>query len=343
MAPDPLVLGLLVVLTLAFAATTVLLWQVRRELASEGGAGGEAATGEDGAVDADTLAAALSRTFREFDVERTMADLEGHAAALREIHGDIETMLAQPQERGEFGEVQLDVILADHLPPETYGIREQVVDGKTPDAHIRSSDGIVAVDAKFPLENYLAAREAETDGDRRRAANRFARDVEGHLEKIGTDYVKPEAGTARFAFAFIPSEAVYYHLVTEERDLLRAFAGRGVQVVSPLTLGQKLELVRADVHAQQLGEEAEAVRADLQRLGTAFEELTDEWETLQRHVRHAHNKAADVDRAYDRLRDEFQRVEAPALGPEDRPAAPGGGGADAVQEPSADPPSTDTD
>jgi len=302
---DPLVLGALTVLTLAVVATTVLLWQVRRRLPD----GPDAA---ESGVDADTLEAALSRTFREFDVERTMADIETHAAELREIHGDIETMLAQPRERGEFGEVQLDVILADHLPPETYGIREQVVAGKTPDAHLRVADGLVAIDSKFPLENYLAAREADADAERRRFEAEFARNVEAHLRKIADDYVRPADGTAPFAFAFVPSEAVYYHLVTEERDLLQEYAAAGVQVVSPLTLGQKLELVRAGVHARQLGEEAEAVRADLQRLGSAFEDLTDEWETLRRHVRNAHNKATDVDGEYDRLRDEFRRVEAPS-------------------------------
>ena len=302
---DPLVLAVLTVLTLAVVATAVLLWQVRRTMPQE-------PDPAESGVDAETLEAALSRTFREFDVGRMMADLETHAAELRDIHGDIETMLAQPRERGEFGEVQLDVILADHLPPESYGIREQVVDGKAPDAHLRTADGLIAIDSKFPLENYLAAREADTDAERRRAEDQFASNVDTHLRKIADDYVRPAEGTAPFAFAFVPSEAVYYHLVTEERTLLREYATAGVQVVSPLTLGQKLELVRAGVHARQLGEEAEAVRDDLQRLGSAFEDLTDEWETLRRHVRNAHNKATDVDGEYDRLRDEFRRVEAPS-------------------------------
>jgi len=318
MAADPLLLALLALVAMALGATLLLLWSVRRALARDGGAGGADPDGDAG-VDADTLEAALSRTFREFDVERTMADLERHAAALRDTHDDIETMLAQPRERGDFGEVQLDVILADHLPPEMYGIREQVVDGKTPDAHIRASAGLVAIDSKFPLENYLAAREAETDGERRRHEAQFARDVADHLEKIATDYVRPEAGTASFAFAFIPSEAVYYHLVTEERDRLRDFAARGVQVVSPLTLGGKLELLRADVHAQQLSEEAEAVRADLTRLGAAFEDLSDEWATLRRHVRNAHNKAGEVEDEYDRLREAFRRVEEPTVSADEDP------------------------
>ena len=307
MATNPLVLGLLGLLVVLFALLTLVLWQLRRAVADRDPAA-------DDGLDADRISAALSRSLRDAEFGERLGQLESHAREMRDLHGDIEAMLTTPQERGEFGEVQLDVILGDHLPPEMYGVRERVVDGKTPDAHVRTSSGVVCIDSKFPLENFARAREAEGEvADR--AAAQFRDDVAGHLEKIATDYVRPEAGTARFAFAFIPSEAVYYHLVTEERDLLREYTARGVQAVSPLTLGQKLELVRADVHAQRLSEEAEAVQRDLQELASAFDALSDEWSTLHRHVTNAQNKADDVDRRYEALRQEFQRVEAPTVDP----------------------------
>jgi DNA recombination protein RmuC len=264
-----------------------------------------------GEVNADTLSAALSRTSRDEGVGEARADVWRHAEPLETLHTDIAGMLRSPQARGEFGELQLESLLSDHLPPDMYGVREPVVEGKTPDAHIRSTVGTICIDAKFPLESYQRAREAEADDARERHHRQFARAVEEQLEKIATDYVRPEAGTADFAFAFIPSEAVYYHLVTEEYDLLRSFTKRGVQVVSPLTFGQKLELIKADVQAKRLSEQAETIRNRLQRLGARFDTLDDDWETLRRHVRNASNKADDVERAYDALREEFQRIERP--------------------------------
>jgi len=192
-------------------------------------------------------------------LERSVGQLETHAADMREFHGDITRMLRTPQERGEFGEQQLDVILNEHLPPSMYGLREEVVDGRTPDAHIESSAGLIPIDSKFPLENYERYVQADDADERTSYRRAFAKDVERQLETIADNYVRPSEGTTEFAFAFIPSESVYYHLVREEYDLLRGYTKQGVQVVSPLTLGHKLELIKADVQARQLSERAEAV------------------------------------------------------------------------------------
>jgi len=232
---------------------------------------------------------------------------------MRAFHGDITRMLRTPQQRGEFGERQLDVILRDHLPESMYGLREQVVDGRTPDAHIRSSAGIIPIDSKFPLENYERSLEADDDDERARYRRAFAADVERQLETIADNYVRPSEGTTDFAFAFIPSESVYYHLVREEYDLLRDYTKQGVQVVSPLTLGHKLELIKADVQAQELSEQAEAVLEQLEVLGERFDEVHDEWATLYRHLRNAKTKADDVDAAHDRLGTEFDRIDQPTV------------------------------
>ena len=282
-----------------------LLIAVRRQLRSVDG------------VDADTLSAALSRTWRSEGFDRALTDVERHAEQLESLHTDIAGMLRSPQARGEFGEVQLETLLADHLPPDMFGVRESVVDGKTPDAHIRSTAGTICIDAKFPLEQYQRAVDAETAELRDRHHRKFAAAVDRQLEKIASDYVRPAAGTTDFAFAFIPSEAVYYHLVTEEYELLRSYTKRGVQVVSPLTFGGKLELIKADVQAQQLTEQAEEIRERLQRLGRRFVGLDDEWETLLRHVQNAAKRAEDVESRYRGLREEFERIERPIADAQD--------------------------
>jgi len=265
------------------------------------------------AVSSDQLTAALSRTLSDLKFEETVGQIRTHAEATHELHADIERMLRDPRERGEFGEHQLDVLLGNHLPPDMYGLREQVVEGKTPDAHIRSASGLVPIDAKFPLDNYERFAAATDEAERERAKRAFRADVERQLRKIADDYVRPEAGTTPFAFAFVPAESVYYHLVTQEYDLLREYTGEGVQVVSPLTFGQKLELIRADVQAGRLTEQAEAIRTRLERLSARFEAVAEEWDTLYTHLRNAKNKADDVERAYDSLRAEFDRIDRPSV------------------------------
>jgi DNA recombination protein RmuC len=296
-------------LALALTAVAWHLWRLRRSLEA----------GEDD-LDTDALANAMHAGLRDVGLDESVTAIEHQAREIRETHADIESihtdverMLRDPRERGAFGEHQLDVILGNHLPPEMYGLREQVVGSKTPDAHVETSAGAIPIDAKFPLDNYERAAAAEDADTAVEYERDFASDVDSQLEKIATDYVRPTEGTTPFAFAFIPSEAVYYHLVTEEYDMLREYASRGVQVVSPLTLGQKLELVKADVQAQRLSEEAAAIADSLDELGERFDGLDEEWRTLRRHVRNAHNKAEDVDSAYRSLQDAFDRVEDPEL------------------------------
>ncbi|WP_232687498.1 DNA recombination protein RmuC [Halobacterium zhouii] len=281
--------------------TLAMVWRVHATVRTRGG------------VDSDKLSAAITQTWREMDIDRIAHDLENHADDIQEFHGDIARMLRTPQERGEFGEQQLEVLLDDHLPPGMYGTREQVVDGKTPDAHIQSAGGLICIDSKFPLDNYEQYLDADSDHERDQYRRAFRDDVERQLQKIAADYVRPTQGTTDFAFAFIPSESVYYHLITEEYDLLREFTKRGVQVVSPLTFGHKLELIKADVHAQKLSEQAEDVLDRLEELGERFDDVEDEWNTLYRHISNAKNKADDVDRSYDRLREEFDRVDEPTI------------------------------
>lgn len=295
-----LVLGAILVIVLGIF---VVVWRIRADISSES------------AFDRDQLTAAIGETWREMEFDRTVHELESHAERMGDLHGDIEWMLRSPRERGQFGEQQLDIILGEHLPPDLYGIREQVVNGKTPDAYIEASSGLICIDAKFPLDNYEKHLDAEGDkvAQYKRA---FRSDVESQLDKIANDYVRPSAGTMDFAFAFIPSESVYYHLISEEYDLLSDYTKRGVQVVSPLTFGQKLELIKADVQAQKLSEEAEEILDDLELLRARFEGVADEWGTLYRHITNAMSKADDVDRRYNDLRAAFDRIEQPSAAEE---------------------------
>jgi DNA recombination protein RmuC len=291
----------LVVILAGLAVIGWLLWRLRTDVRAHGG------------VDTDQLSSAIGETWQSMGLERSVGQLETHAADMREFHGDITRLLRTPQQRGDFGERQLDVILQDHLPSSMYGLREQVVDGRTPDAHIESSAGRIPIDSKFPLENYERYVKADDPDERARYRRAFAGDVERQLQTIADNYVRPSEGTTDFAFAFIPSESVYYHLVRDEYDLLRGYTKQGVQVVSPLTLGHKLELIKPDVQAQELSEQAEAVLERLEVLGERFDEVHDEWDTLYRHLRNAKNKADDVEAAHDRLRAEFDRIDQPTL------------------------------
>ena len=232
-----------------------------------------------------------------------------HAKEIKETHKSIEQMLRVPAERGAFGEIALETILSDQLPPDMFGIREKVLEGKTPDAYIKSTVGIICIDSKFPLENYRKIMESDDPQEKEKFKRQFLRDVKGHLDKIASDYVCPEKGSADFAFAFIPSEGVYWFLINESFELLREYTKNGVQVVSPLTLSHKVELIKAGVHAKKLSEEAEKVKNDILRLSQRFREVDEVWRVFYKtHFKNLAGKAEELDEVYKRLREEFDRI-----------------------------------
>ena len=260
-------------------------------------------------IEARDIEPAISKAWRKSGLDEKMGQLTAHARDIRESYASIEQMLRVPKERASLGELSLEAILSDQLPPDMYAIRSRVFDGKTPDAYIKSTVGLICIDSKFPLDNYREMVQATEAKDSERFKRQFVRDVRGHLEKISVDYVRPENGSSEFAFAYIPSEGVYHFLVCEAYDTLREYTGKGVQVASPLTLSHKIELIKTGVHARKLSEDAERVRSDLIRLSRRFQEVDQVWRVFyQTHFRNAGNKAEDLDRAYKELRTEFSRI-----------------------------------
>jgi len=252
---------------------------------------------------------AVSSTWTKLGLEEKIGKLAIHAQDIRDSYRSIEQMLRVPTERAALGEMSLETILSDQLPPDMFGIRKMILDGKIPDAHIRSTVGLISIDSKFPLDNYRKMREAEDPKEKEKFKNAFCKDVQNHLSKIAEDYVCPEKGSAEFAFAYIPSEAVYYFLVNEEFEMLRDYTKRGVQVVSPLTLSHKIELIKAGVHAKKLSEEAESVRKDLNIISQRFNEIDELWRVFYHtHLRNAGDRAEELDIAYRKLREEFDRI-----------------------------------
>ncbi len=255
-------------------------------------------------VDPEKVRGAVSESWRDLKLDKEIGSLENQVSEIKELHTDLETMMKNPRERGEFGEVKLEALLEDHLPSSMYKIQGEVA-GKRPDAYIESAEGKICIDSKFPLDNFKKLMEDGED----KYQNKFRKDVEKQLQEIAKKYVRPENGTSDYAFEFVPSERVYYYLVKEEYSLLNKYTQRGVQVVSPLTLGHKLEIIKGDVKTRQMSEKADDVLEKLQALSTRHEKFEDSWSTLQRHIRRAHNKADEVDKEYRSLKKEFNSVD----------------------------------
>lgn len=245
-------------------------------------------------------------------LNKKMGEIATYTSDIRQTHKSIEQMLRIPKERASFGEINLEDILTDQLPPDMFGIREKILNGKIPDAYIKSTVGLICIDSRFPLDNYIKMNEAienNKEEDKQNYAKQFIKDVDIHLLEVAKNYIDIQKGSAEFAFAYIPAESVYYFLVTEAYDMLKNYTKKGVQVVSPLTLYHKIELIKTGVHARKLSEDAEKVRNNIINLSRAFKGIDDTWRVLYDvHLRNATKKAEEVDKAYKNIREEFDKV-----------------------------------
>src|SRR6059058_5049884 len=97
--------------------------------------------------------------------------------------GRLEQALRPPKARGGFGELLLENLLRDRLPPSAYDMQYTFDSGERVDAIVRA-DRTIPVDSKFPLDNYLRLVEAQTDDERQLAERQFGRDVKQHIDAI---------------------------------------------------------------------------------------------------------------------------------------------------------------
>lgn len=223
------------------------------------------------------------------ELRNQLGQLSQANAQIQAMVKDVSTLqdiLRPPKLRGGMGEVLLENLLREILPPEHYQLQYRFRSGDIVDSIIRLKEGIVPVDAKFPLENFRRMLEATNDDDRRAARKEFARNVRKHIDDIHTKYILPDEGTFPFALMYIPAENVYYETIIkgEEEDGEKAMysyaTSQQVMPVSPnsfyaylLTLAQGFRGMRIEERARDIIDHLNRLRLELDRFGEDFHKV----------------------------------------------------------------------
>lgn len=191
----------------------------------------------------------------------------------------LQNVLQNPKQRGVLGEYYLQTVLMNVLPPDRFQAQYKFKDGEIVDAVIFLQDKILPIDSKFSLENYNRFVE-ETDKTKREALAKLIRaDLKNRIDETGK-YIRPDEGTMDFAFMFIPSEAIYYDLLTSKigaltsstRDLIEyAFRDKHVIIVSPTSFMAYLQTVLQGLRSLQIEEQAKEIQVRVGQLGRHLE------------------------------------------------------------------------
>jgi DNA recombination protein RmuC len=220
----------------------------------------------------------------------------------------LEQALRPPKARGGFGELLLENLLRDRLPPTAYEMQYTFDSGERVDALLRV-DRSIPIDSKFPLDNYNRLVEAENDDERTLAERQFARDVKQHIEAIATKYIRPDEGTYDFAFMYIPVEAVYYELACGKTGALLAHAHeRRVFPVSPTTFTAYLQVIALGLRGMQIEQHAHEVMAYVAELQRDFDRFADDFDKVGTHIGHAQSKYHEASKRLDRFEGKLERA-----------------------------------
>lgn len=100
------------------------------------------------------------------DVQHRLGILQQATQSMMEIGKDITSLhdiLKAPKLRGGMGEFLLAELLRQILPGDHFSLQYRFQNGSQVDAVIRLGEGLIAVDAKFPLENFKRLLEIGND------------------------------------------------------------------------------------------------------------------------------------------------------------------------------------
>ena len=255
----------------------------------------------------ETFVSVMARLATIDEAQKKIDGLTTNVVSLQELLGD-------KRSRGAFGEVQLEGLVRNILPPQAFEMQYSLPNGTRADCVLKLPEptGTVVVDSKFPLENYRKMLDGEAGADKQ-----FKADVKKHIDDIGSKYIIPDV-TSDGAVMFIPAEAVFAEIHAHHPDLIEYAMQKRVWVVSPTTLMAVLNTARAVMKDVETRKQVHIIKDELGKLGKEFARFDDRMKKLADHIRQAHEDAQNVRITSEKITKRFTSIEQVEL---DHPAA----------------------
>ncbi|MFI5002661.1 MAG: DNA recombination protein RmuC, partial [Reyranellales bacterium] len=255
------------------------------------------------------------RLVRIDEAQKKIGELSTQVVSLQEV-------LSNKQARGAFGEVQLNDLVQNALPPSAYEFQSSLSTGARVDCLLKlpNPPGSIAIDAKFPLESYSALR-AVAPGDAAALAlaqRSFQQAIRKHIGDIRDKYIVP-GETAESALMFLPSEAVYAELHANFTGLVEESYRARVWIVSPTTMMATLNTVRAVLKDVRMREQAGDIQKMVGLILGDVKRLDERVDNLKKHFSQTEKDLRDIDTSTSSITRRGERILSVDLGEE--PAA----------------------
>ena len=184
--------------------------------------------------------------------------------------------LRNPQQRGQWGEMQLETILKHAGMQEGVHYNKQVSvfgeeGGGRPDFVVLFPNGMqIVIDSKAPLDAYLDAQESTDEETRAAKFAEHAKRVRNHAQSLGRRAYQDRFESCDFVVMFLPAESLYSVAIQHDPRLLEFGMENKVFIASPVTLITMLRSVAMGWRHEQLAENAKQISDEAKELYARF-------------------------------------------------------------------------
>lgn len=242
-------------------------------------------------------------------IDEAQKKIDGIGAEIVSLQG----VLTDKKTRGIFGEVNLTYILNNVFGDErsnVYALQKKLSNGFIADAILYAPAplGTIAIDSKFPLENYQRMTDKNLTREEREAASKaFTLDFKKHINAISTKYIIP-GETSNEAIMFLPAEAIFAEVNAYHPDLLKESYNKKVWITSPTTLLSTLSIISMILKNMERDKYAKIIHEELNKLSFEFERYRDRWDKLSRNIDTVSKSVKDLHITSEKITKRFDSI-----------------------------------
>lgn len=253
-----------------------------------------------------TFTNVLERLSKIDEAQKKIDTLSGDIVSLQSI-------LTDKKSRGIFGEVNLKHILSSVFGDKNekiYRLQYTLPNSTIADAIVFTPEplGTIAIDSKFPLENYrMMVDKNVPESDRQSYEKQFKSDVKKHIDAISSKYIIPGV-TANQAIMFLPAEAIFAEINAYHNDLVEYAYKKNVWITSPTTLISSLTTIQVLIKNMERDKYAKVVHVELTKLGVEFSRYKERWDKLSRSIETVNKDVENLNITSDKITKKFESI-----------------------------------
>lgn len=253
-----------------------------------------------------TFTSVLERLSKIDEAQKKIDNLSSDIISLQSILTDKKT-------RGIFGEINLKHIMSNVFGENNdriYRLQYSFDSGVIADCVLFAPEplGTIAIDSKFPLENYqIMVNKSNSPEVRIQAEKMFKLDVKRHIDAISSKYIIPGV-TSDQAILFLPAEAIFAEINAYHQDLIEYSYKKKVWLTSPTTLISTLTTIQIIIKNMERDKYAKVIHNELMLLDVEFRRYKDRWdklyksiETVSKDVKEIHTTTDKITRRFDSI------------------------------------------